>query len=168
MLERPILIRFISQLGVQWACTLIGCLGVVSPAMPPNSKALTDQLTCRLTQVLLPIPFVFYRYGAKIRERSRFAPCKVGIASLRDLHHAAELICATWAAGSRDQEGTRGGGAQREDWTASIGARRALVVYPGTFNPEHRAYCDCIDILDPNGYMMAMQAGGKDRKLQKL
>jgi DHA1 family multidrug resistance protein-like MFS transporter len=39
-------------LGVNWAGTLLGCVAVV----------------------LIPIPIVFYRYGAKIRGRSAFAP----------------------------------------------------------------------------------------------
>jgi MFS transporter, DHA1 family, multidrug resistance protein len=41
-----------NALGVQWAGTLLGCVAVL----------------------LVPIPFIFYRYGAKIRERSKFAP----------------------------------------------------------------------------------------------
>ena len=39
-------------MGIQWAATLLGCVAVV----------------------LAPIPFVFYFYGAKIRERSAYAP----------------------------------------------------------------------------------------------
>lgn len=42
-------------LHVQWACTLIGCVACL----------------------MMPIPFVFYKFGPKIRERSRFAPCEV-------------------------------------------------------------------------------------------
>jgi DHA1 family multidrug resistance protein-like MFS transporter len=38
-------------MGIQWAATLLGCVAVV----------------------LVPIPFVFYRYGSKIRERSAYA-----------------------------------------------------------------------------------------------
>lgn len=34
-------------------CTIIGCIGVV----------------------IAPIPLVFYKYGAAIRKRSKFAPC---------------------------------------------------------------------------------------------
>jgi DHA1 family multidrug resistance protein-like MFS transporter len=41
-------------LGVNWAGTLLGCIAVV----------------------LIPIPVVFIVYGAKIRERSAFAPTK--------------------------------------------------------------------------------------------
>jgi len=41
--------------------------------------ALTIQGACSLIGgiafLLLPIPFVFYKYGPKIRERSKFAPC---------------------------------------------------------------------------------------------
>ncbi len=39
-------------LGVQWAGTLLGCVAAV----------------------LVPIPVAFYIYGAKIREKSNFAP----------------------------------------------------------------------------------------------
>lgn len=41
-----------NALGVNWAGTLLGCVALV----------------------LVPIPIVFYVYGAKIRERSAFAP----------------------------------------------------------------------------------------------
>lgn len=39
-------------LGVNWAGTLLGCVALV----------------------LVPIPVVFWKYGAKIRARSKFAP----------------------------------------------------------------------------------------------
>lgn len=39
-------------MGIQWAGTLLGCVAVV----------------------LAPIPFIFYKYGAKIRQRSAYAP----------------------------------------------------------------------------------------------
>ena len=39
-------------MGVQWASTLIGLVSLV----------------------LAPIPFLFFKYGAKIREKSRFVP----------------------------------------------------------------------------------------------
>lgn len=39
-------------LGVNWAGTLLGCVALI----------------------LVPIPVVFWRYGAKIRARSSFAP----------------------------------------------------------------------------------------------
>lgn len=41
-------------LGVNWAGTLLGCVGIL----------------------LVPIPVVFLYYGAKIREKSAFAPTK--------------------------------------------------------------------------------------------
>jgi MFS transporter, DHA1 family, multidrug resistance protein len=41
-----------AALDVNWAGTLLGCVGVV----------------------LIPIPAIFYIYGAKIREKSAFAP----------------------------------------------------------------------------------------------
>jgi DHA1 family multidrug resistance protein-like MFS transporter len=39
-------------MGIQWACTLLGCLAVV----------------------LVPVPVWFYLRGAKIRQKSKFAP----------------------------------------------------------------------------------------------
>ncbi|SCO49733.1 probable fluconazole resistance protein [Fusarium fujikuroi] len=39
-------------MGIQYAATLLGCVAAV----------------------LAPIPFIFYRYGAKIRQRSKYAP----------------------------------------------------------------------------------------------
>ena len=39
-------------LGVNWAGTLLGCVAVL----------------------LVPIPIVFLKYGARIRQRSKFAP----------------------------------------------------------------------------------------------
>jgi hypothetical protein len=41
------------NLGIQWASTLIALLSLV----------------------LAPIPFLFFKYGARIRSRSKFAPC---------------------------------------------------------------------------------------------
>lgn len=41
-------------MGVNWAGTMLGCVAVI----------------------LVPIPVVFWKYGAKIRERSAFAPTK--------------------------------------------------------------------------------------------
>jgi MFS transporter, DHA1 family, multidrug resistance protein len=43
------------QMGIQWAATLIGLISAV----------------------LAPIPFLFLKYGARIRKRSQFAPCMV-------------------------------------------------------------------------------------------
>ena len=39
-------------MGVNWAGTLLGCVALV----------------------LVPIPIIFYKYGAKIRQKSKFAP----------------------------------------------------------------------------------------------
>lgn len=39
-------------MGIEWASTLLGCVAIV----------------------LAPIPFVFYYYGQKIREKSAYAP----------------------------------------------------------------------------------------------
>jgi len=41
-----------NSLGINWAGTLLGCVAAL----------------------LVPIPVIFYRYGHKIRERSKFAP----------------------------------------------------------------------------------------------
>lgn len=41
-----------NNLGIQWAATLVGCLAVL----------------------MIPIPIAFYRYGAKLRQKSRFSP----------------------------------------------------------------------------------------------
>ncbi|KAK7046612.1 MFS general substrate transporter [Favolaschia claudopus] len=46
-------IQFFTNLGVNWAATLLGGVGLL----------------------LLPSPFLFYKYGARIRANSRFAPC---------------------------------------------------------------------------------------------
>jgi DHA1 family multidrug resistance protein-like MFS transporter len=39
-------------MGIQWAATLLGCVAIV----------------------MAPIPFIFYKYGAKIRAKSAYAP----------------------------------------------------------------------------------------------
>lgn len=49
-------------MGVQWASTLIALVALV----------------------LVPIPFLFFKYGARIRANSKFAPCM-------DLKIAAEI-----------------------------------------------------------------------------
>ena len=49
-------------MGIQWACTLIGLVALL----------------------LAPIPFLFFKYGARIRANSKFAPCV-------DLKIAAEI-----------------------------------------------------------------------------
>ncbi|KAF5351226.1 hypothetical protein D9756_008160 [Leucocoprinus leucothites] len=46
-------VQMFTAMGVNWACTLIGLVGLL----------------------FLPSPFLFYKYGARIREKSRFAPC---------------------------------------------------------------------------------------------
>jgi hypothetical protein len=45
-------VQMFTNLGVNWAATLLGLVGLV----------------------LAPSPFLFYRFGAKVRRRSRFAP----------------------------------------------------------------------------------------------
>ncbi|KAI0036306.1 MFS polyamine transporter, partial [Vararia minispora EC-137] len=47
------ILQLFRALGINIACTLIGAVGIL----------------------LAPIPFVFFRYGARIRARSEFAPC---------------------------------------------------------------------------------------------
>ncbi|CAK5271078.1 unnamed protein product [Mycena citricolor] len=55
-------VQMFNGMGVNWASTLLGGVGLL----------------------LAPSPFLFYKYGARIRKRSRFAPCL-------DLKIAAEL-----------------------------------------------------------------------------
>ncbi len=49
--------QMFDQMGVNWACTLIGCVSLA----------------------LAPSPFLFYKFGPRIRARSRFAPCFVSL-----------------------------------------------------------------------------------------
>ncbi|KAF7979904.1 hypothetical protein HWV62_40296 [Athelia sp. TMB] len=49
---KPLLMRSL-QLGVNWASTLVACVGLI----------------------LTPSPFLFYKYGPRIRAGSTFAPC---------------------------------------------------------------------------------------------
>ncbi|KAF9446057.1 MFS general substrate transporter [Macrolepiota fuliginosa MF-IS2] len=46
-------VQMFTNMGIGWACTLIGLVAAV----------------------FMPSPFLFYKYGARIREKSRFAPC---------------------------------------------------------------------------------------------
>lgn len=46
-------VQMFNSLGVNWACTLIGLVALL----------------------FLPSPFLFYKYGPRIRENSKFAPC---------------------------------------------------------------------------------------------
>ncbi|KAH8826531.1 MFS polyamine transporter [Flagelloscypha sp. PMI_526] len=46
-------VQMFQKLGINWACTLIGFIALI----------------------LSPSAFLFYRYGPKIREKSKFAPC---------------------------------------------------------------------------------------------
>ncbi|KAF7368735.1 MFS general substrate transporter [Mycena venus] len=47
-------VQFFTNLGVNWAATILGGVGLL---------------------LLLPVPFLFYKYGARIRANSKFAPC---------------------------------------------------------------------------------------------
>ncbi|XP_006463626.1 hypothetical protein AGABI2DRAFT_225490, partial [Agaricus bisporus var. bisporus H97] len=46
-------VQMFNALGVNWACTMLGLVGLV----------------------FLPTPFLFYKYGARLRAKSVFAPC---------------------------------------------------------------------------------------------
>lgn len=46
-------VQMYTKLGINWASTLVGLIGLV----------------------LAPSPFLFYKYGARIRTMSKFAPC---------------------------------------------------------------------------------------------
>ncbi|KAJ7768095.1 major facilitator superfamily domain-containing protein [Mycena maculata] len=46
-------VQMFTKLGVNWAATLLGGVGLL----------------------LAPMPFLFYQYGARVRARSKFAPC---------------------------------------------------------------------------------------------
>jgi len=61
------------QLGINWASTLIGLISLA----------------------LAPIPFLFFKYGARIRTRSTFAPCI-------DLRIAKELAAEASVAAERE------------------------------------------------------------------
>ena len=53
-------VQMFNRLGINWACTLIGLLGLL----------------------LAPSPFLFYKYGAWVRSKSKFSPCPVRCPSL--------------------------------------------------------------------------------------
>ena len=55
-------------IGVNWSGTLLGCVAVV----------------------LAPIPVVFYRYGAKIRAKSKFAPTPPKIGAAQEVRSAED------------------------------------------------------------------------------
>lgn len=46
-------VQMFTKMGINWASTLIGLVALL----------------------LMPSPFLFYKYGARIRSRSKFAPC---------------------------------------------------------------------------------------------
>ncbi|KAH7929149.1 MFS general substrate transporter [Leucogyrophana mollusca] len=58
-------VQMFTKMGSNWAATVLGLVGLV----------------------LTPSPFLFYKYGARIRAKSKFAPCK-------DLQIAKELEAA--------------------------------------------------------------------------
>ncbi|KAI0281088.1 MFS polyamine transporter [Russula brevipes] len=63
------------NMGAQWASSVIGIVAAL----------------------LAPIPFLFLKYGARIRERSRFAPCN-------DIEIAKELAAAATKKAEREKE----------------------------------------------------------------
>ncbi|TFY76298.1 hypothetical protein EWM64_g7712, partial [Hericium alpestre] len=61
-------VQMFENMHVNWAATLIGCIGIL----------------------LMPMPFLFYKYGPAIREKSKFAPCiDLKIAKLLEAEKAA-------------------------------------------------------------------------------
>jgi len=72
-------VQMYNGLGINWASTLVGLVGLV----------------------LMPSPFLFYKYGARIRASSKFAPCI-------DLKIAKELE-------EEEAELRRRGGVQSQD-----------------------------------------------------
>jgi len=73
------------QLGVNWACTTIGLIALL----------------------FVPSPFLFYKYGPRIRTLSKFAPCIVSLSSF-----GLTLGLISWFSGStncgRDEARRRG------------------------------------------------------------
>ncbi|KAF5372326.1 hypothetical protein D9615_009282 [Tricholomella constricta] len=59
--------QMFTKMGVNWALTLVGLLGLL----------------------LAPSPFLFYRYGPQIRSRSKFAPC-IDLKIAKELAQQAE------------------------------------------------------------------------------
>lgn len=70
-------------IGIQWGNTLLGCVAVL----------------------FIPMPFIFYFYGKKIRARSKFAP-------------APDIEQDKRRAAQRDEEGKVGGDAGGESGSA--------------------------------------------------
>lgn len=54
--------------------------------------------------LLAPIPFLFYRYGAEIRKRSRFAPTEEGRPTNNDQAHSGDRASQGDAGGSEKEE----------------------------------------------------------------
>jgi MFS transporter, DHA1 family, multidrug resistance protein len=62
-------VQTFDNLGIQWAGTLLGCLAAV----------------------MIPIPFIFYRWGPKIRAKSKFAPT-TSVESLEELEDGEKQV----------------------------------------------------------------------------
>jgi hypothetical protein len=77
-------------MGVNWAATLLGIVGLV----------------------LMPSPFLFYKYGAQIRSHSKFAPCAVSGKNIRDRSVILSHIEAgpPYCEGTCGQQGTKSRG----------------------------------------------------------
>ena len=58
------------QLGINWASTLIGLIALL----------------------LMPSPFLFYKYGPWLRSRSTYSPCMVSPCSKYDVLYPSMLI----------------------------------------------------------------------------
>lgn len=69
-----------SQMGISWAATLIACVSLL----------------------LAFVPFIFYKYGPRIRAGSRFAPCMVSSGSPVPPRRSVHL-----GTGSQDRRGVR-------------------------------------------------------------
>ncbi|KAF9458424.1 multidrug transporter [Collybia nuda] len=61
-------VQMFTKLGINWACTLLGLLALL----------------------LAPSPFLFWVYGARIRQRSTFAPC-IDLKIAKQLKEEAEI-----------------------------------------------------------------------------
>jgi len=62
-------VQMFANLGVNWACTLIGCLALL----------------------FSPSPFLFFKFGPRIRARSKFAPC-IDLKIAEEFENAPETL----------------------------------------------------------------------------
>lgn len=78
--------QMFTGMGIQWASTLLGCVALV----------------------LAPIPFIFYKYGAKIRSKSAYAPTFPAPASTEETEEEKEDIALAACRARRDSLATTG------------------------------------------------------------